>query len=199
MSEIILDAGYAIQRGPSVDISYERALALGMLTPFQSQVVGPRLVGGVYRSSYWHEDYEVTQVMCGFSYVSRKYVGREPVIELEGGGVEISVRWMKSGRTSRHCTSWDLDHDKVISQPPLPQRVRLINRKRVFQFRRVMFTGNHACSLCMPGIIGRMERQIRTGALDYAQFTRDVELISMHHRAIMGEPRVTLDKSGSHA
>lgn len=187
-----VDVRYRVTESAVTWVTYERALALGMISEFQTSVIGPRLVGGVYSSGYWGDRYEVTEIVCGYRYVTRKYWGHaEPVTELEGAGTYITSRW-SDGTSSSHCTSWDSDRDTVHSQPKLQRRVSLL---KVGKFRRVMPASEHVCSLCKPGIIGMMERQYRRGLLGLGQMMRDVELIYSHNKNILPSQGVSLTKA----
>lgn len=63
--------------------------------------IGPRQVGGRYRSGYYGMRYEVLAVHRNV-----------PV-----WGWAMTVRWA-DGRTTSHSTAWRNGQDEVISQPP---------------------------------------------------------------------------------
>lgn len=63
----------------------------------------PRHVGGRYHSYHWGEEYTVTAVRA------------DPAGKLTAGSTwDITVRWA-SGELTTHCTPWDSDRDKIIS------------------------------------------------------------------------------------
>ena len=59
-----------------------------------SAAAGPQLAGGRYWCGYWREEYTVTAI----------------------DGDWLTVQWA-GGHSTRHCTAWDPDRDRVISQP----------------------------------------------------------------------------------
>jgi hypothetical protein len=63
------------------------------------QQIGPREVGGRYRSGYWGDEYEVVAI------------DRNPATTWMAWS--ITVRDVNGQRT--HCTAWDPTRDRVIS------------------------------------------------------------------------------------
>lgn len=62
--------------------------------------IGPQRVGGRYFCGYWREEFTV--------------------LSFQGSGNAtgmMTVRWAK-GNTTTHCTPWDPQRDRVVSQPP---------------------------------------------------------------------------------
>jgi hypothetical protein len=67
------------------------------------QILGPRVVGGVYWTSYWRQFYVVQDIELDWA----------------NGTVWIEVAnpdELVAGRSRRHCTPWD-KKDRVIHQP----------------------------------------------------------------------------------
>lgn len=192
-SDVFMDARYTVTRSAVTWVSLERATALGMIGPYQRMVLGPRMVGGVYRNAYWSDTYQVTSVVCGYRYVTRKYWGAdEPVTELDSVGVYLECKW-SDGHTTRHCTSWD-ERDTIISQPPLP--VRLVTRtpEVAVRLKFVPFGPNHDCSLCRPGLIGKVEKHYRRGMVNLDEVMSDAFWVGQHHKNISEGPGVSLSK-----
>lgn len=70
-----------------------------------AEALGPRQVGGRYRSGYWGDDYAVLAVRTDRDDWMRWSITVATDAELAEGG----------SRT--HCTRWDPDHDSVICHP----------------------------------------------------------------------------------
>ena len=62
-------------------------------------VIGPRVVGGIYRSGYWNKNYTVTAIEI-----------------TDGTAWTMTVSW-EDGRTTTHCTPWDNKRDTVLYTP----------------------------------------------------------------------------------
>lgn len=63
---------------------------------FLAHVIGPRKLGGRYRSGYWRQEYTVTAIMPNETY-----------------GVVITCEW-DDGRITSHFTAWDHKRDSVV-------------------------------------------------------------------------------------
>lgn len=60
-----------------------------------SHIIGPRVVGGHYHCGYWNLEYTVTKIE----------------------GTWLTCDWA-DGKTTRHCTAWDENKDRVLSAHP---------------------------------------------------------------------------------
>lgn len=61
------------------------------------QAIGPRVVGGTYRSGYWQQNYTVLSI----DRVNKPW------------GRVMRVLW-DDGRETEHSTSWDPKRDRVL-------------------------------------------------------------------------------------
>lgn len=64
--------------------------------------IGPRKVGGSYRSGYWGENYTVLAIGLGADIL---------------GGWNMTCRWA-DGRTTTHATAWEPRRDRVLEEQP---------------------------------------------------------------------------------
>ncbi|WP_424893437.1 hypothetical protein [Streptomyces sp. XH2] len=67
---------------------------------YVSRCLGPQQIGGRYHCGYWNQDYRVIAIDHGD----------------DDRWWSITVQW-DNNRTTNHCTAWDEDNDRVISQP----------------------------------------------------------------------------------
>lgn len=66
---------------------------------YLKNVIGPRVVGGQYRSGYWQKNYTVT------------------AIEITDDMTwSMTVQW-EDGRVTSHCTAWNPKRDAVLYTP----------------------------------------------------------------------------------
>lgn len=66
---------------------------------YLKNVIGPRVVGGMYRSGYWRRNYTVTAIEI-----------------TDGTAWSMTVQW-EDGDTTTHCTAWDRKRDAVLCTP----------------------------------------------------------------------------------
>lgn len=86
--------------------------------PWIEQAIGPRQVGGTYRSHHWGTDYEVIAIVRRTDH--------------ESTGWHITVRDLPNGPIRTHCTPWH-DHDQVLTQPN-PQERHAVTSRSVDDF-----------------------------------------------------------------
>lgn len=195
----------ALARGDRVEVDYTDALSVGWVSGFgyPASEIGPRVVGGVYRSGYWHETYRVLALKVGLELTSRIEAGRlicEPRIV----GWWMEVQWDGNGNTTKFSTAWDYDPgNRVVSLPALPKRVRSVTARvtrvpgHLPRWHHIILpNGTHLCSLCRPGIIGTLEREWRRGTATEGELMRAVQVIQQHNAYIAGVPGVSLAKAG---
>ncbi|GAA2154377.1 hypothetical protein GCM10009760_53250 [Kitasatospora kazusensis] len=65
---------------------------------YVARQLGPQQVGGIYRSGYWDDVYEVLAIRTGSPW-------------------QITVRALGETRIRTHCTGWDERRDEVVAEP----------------------------------------------------------------------------------
>lgn len=66
---------------------------------YETYRLGPRVVGGIYHSWYWREDYRVEDIV----WSNKSWT--------------MTVWWINRKKYSTHCTAWNHGKDQIINQP----------------------------------------------------------------------------------
>lgn len=66
---------------------------------YLKNAIGPRVVGGMYRSAYWRKNYTVTAIDIA-----------------DDAAWSMTVQW-EDGRVTTHCTAWHQKRDTVLYTP----------------------------------------------------------------------------------
>jgi hypothetical protein len=77
-------------------------------TRYVAEAIGPRRVGGVYRSGYWGITYRVEEIHTGPG---------GPIPWSEWAIVATDLDGPTPGRTRTHCTAWDPGADTERPDP----------------------------------------------------------------------------------
>ena len=88
---------------------------LGELDQVTRAAIGPRRVGGIYRSGYLDCQYRVEEVLTG-------EVAWAVIPFSDFALVEVDLTGPRAGRSRVHCTAWDSRRDEIVE---MPERHRL--------------------------------------------------------------------------
>jgi hypothetical protein len=79
---------------------------MGAHERYVQEAIGPRRVGGVYRSAYWGVTYQVERILLGQD-------ARKVIAWSDWAVVEVDLDGPTAGQRHTHCTPWD-DRDRIV-------------------------------------------------------------------------------------
>jgi hypothetical protein len=95
---VYLTGSEAVMQNSTIPLTVKARREQAAYQRYVALQLGPQQVGGIYRSGYWGDVYEVLAIRTESPW-------------------QITVRTLGESRIRSHCAGWDYRWDKVLAEP----------------------------------------------------------------------------------